>query len=93
MAKQWEYCFITGIATRSAMLFPNYPTLNYISLKGIEMKDLGNKASASRPDEWRTASETDFVAHMIARLGLDGWEMVSVQAECIYFRRPIENGS
>lgn len=97
MLQKWEYCVITGLIPYMYGIKPNYPYLTYLSLKGIETPiNLGHSCARKRPQGWQKASEEQYVAHVIAKLGVEGWEMVgtattsSHPAHCIYFRRPIE---
>ena len=99
MQQKWEYCVITGIDVDALGGFePYYPCLTYFSLNGTEVINLSNKAASKRPSGWEKANEAGYVAHVIAKLGSEGWEMVGVGSgrsaqgtgpQCIYFRRPI----
>lgn len=102
MHEKWEYCVITGANATAGGFEPSYPKLTYFSLNGIHTEsDLGNRAKSSRPEGFRNVSEAGYVAHIIAKLGMEGWEMVGVGsasstqgvgAHCIYFRRRLSDG-
>jgi hypothetical protein len=98
--QQWEYCVMIGVQINTQGFGGYYPRLTYLSMSGIERDvDLGSKAAASRPKGWERVSEGGYIAHIIAELGAEGWEMVSavpqstsaqgVGAHSIYFRRPV----
>jgi len=99
MRQKWEYCVITGVDANAGGFKPHYPVLTYFALNGIEtIIDLGNGAKSSRPESWRNVSEAGYVAHIIARLGMESWEMAGVVSEshmqgtgshCSYFRRRV----
>jgi hypothetical protein len=99
MHQKWEYCVITGIDTSRGGFYTYYPQLTLFSLEGIRLvQDLGDQSRKNRPTGWENTREVDYVAHIIAELGLDGWEMVGAGTgssadgtgpQCLYFRRPI----
>lgn len=101
MQQKWEYCVITGIDVSSVGFKPHFPKLTYFSLNGIETQiDLGNSAASKRSENWKDVSEAGYVAHIIAKLGMEGWEMVGTGSgssnqgtgiHCNYFRRPIND--
>jgi hypothetical protein len=75
----------------------DFPRLYFFGLNGISQAvNLADNGVRDRPAEWQKAYEPDYMAHIIAKLGLEGWEMVGtgthtdVRSHCIYFRRPIE---
>lgn len=95
---KWEYCVIKGVDYLGIGLTPSYPKLILFSLNGISEVDLSNKSAKTRPAGWEIRTESEYVAHTVAKLGLDGWEMVnavgaaSVQgtgATNLYFRRTV----
>ena len=93
--QKWEYCIITGSGANAGGFAPKYPQLIYFSPNGIETWiDLGNSDAKKRPSGWRKVGEAGYVAHTIAELGLEVWEMVGVASQeygshSIYFRRPV----
>ena len=97
--QKWEYCVITGVTTFASELSGKYPKLTYFFPRGFEKQiDLGNKAASQRPKGMEKVSEGEYIASVVAQLGMEGWEMVSAVNEApsdssrysIYFRRPIE---
>ena len=90
---QWESCVLTGTSSDSVLFKPYYPRLTYFSLDGIsEEVNLGANAADSRPEDFRAVSEANYVAHIIARLGLEGWELVGwgnngVFRHSLFFKR------
>ena len=94
--QKWEYCVLTGASFDFEGLQGKYPKLYIFSLEGISVVDLGNKASSQRPKGLEKANEAKYIAYTIAKLGLDGWEMVSAAngtagtQSKIFFRRQIE---
>ena len=99
--QKWEYCIITGVATdKNGMFGGLHPKLFFFLMDGIEEEDyLVDEAAFQRPRECKNVSEAGYIAYKIAKLGLEGWEMVETSIEsyteggvahCIYFRRPIE---
>jgi hypothetical protein len=99
--QKWEYCIITGVATDAKGRFGGLnPKLYLFLLDGLEEKeDLGDDTAFQRPPDWKKVSEAGYIAYKIAKLGIEGWEMVGTSIEsytkrgvahCIYFRRPIE---
>jgi len=95
MRQKWEYCRLTGYCgSASAVdgyMGTNDPYLTYFDLeRGATKVNLGKKhAKDHRPDEWKRASDGVYMAHTIARLGIEGWEMVGFQDYDFWFRRPI----
>lgn len=98
--QRWEYCAIFGANKSERDLTPKYPTLVYFTKKGAETVRLDNRSRAERPLEWQDAEEGEYVAHIIATLGLDGWELLSTFAGALglegmgstafYFKRPVD---
>jgi len=97
--QKWEYCLITGVEVSSIGKFDGYyPRLYFFGLNGLSQEvDLGNSGASQRPKGLEKVSEKEYIAHMIAKLGSEGWEMVSTGkggrgsgSNCIYFRRPLE---
>lgn len=100
--QKWEYCVITGVVINTnGVLTGRNPRLYHFSLDGIDKKEyLGDNAANARPRGWKDVNETGYIAHTVAMLGSEGWEMVGtgmgneiegIMAHCIYFRRPIED--
>lgn len=98
--EKWEYCVISGVGFISSTLFPNYPELIFFSVDGITKRiDIGNNAAHKRPEKFVKASEGEYLAHIIAKLGIEGWEMICAVSQdrssegigphCIYFRRKL----
>ncbi len=78
--QKWEYCAIKGVASMSRDMHPNFPALWGFSVEGLKIIEMKGK------------DEKEQVAHAIARLGEDGWEMAGVGADgevshIIYFKR------
>jgi len=98
--QKWEYCVITGLLVDVPSGFhTHHPKLNYFSSNGRLIEDLGNPGKLQRPKGFEQMDEIEYTASVIARLGNEGWEMVSAVNggygtgtlyHCIYFRRPIE---
>lgn len=90
---------LTGIWT-SSFFEGKYPQLYYFGLNGISKQvDLGNGAASQRPEGFKKVSEGGYIAHVIAKLGSEGWEMVGtgkgndqngLGSNNIFFKRPIE---
>jgi len=85
---KWEYCVLTGI--KGSNFYPHYPRLQRFTLDGYGLEDMVD--FGKRP---KGLTELTAVAQAIARLGEDGWEMVSAGSRgrlddtyCIYFKRP-----
>jgi hypothetical protein len=100
---RWGYCMITGLnggGSSGLDIACFYPRLIRFCAGGTKTEeDLAKRAAASRPRKWRDVSEAGYVAHVIAELGSEGWEMVGtgsgpvtgeLEYRCIYFCRPIE---
>ncbi len=94
--QQWEYCALFGANKSERELKPNYPTLVYFTKQGQETVPLDNAHRSERPSAWQDADEAEYVAHTIATLGLDGWELTTTArgsslegtgAITLYFRR------
>ena len=95
---QWEYCALFGANKNERELKPNYPKLIYFTKQGQQIVELDNAHRSERPSAWQEADEAEYVAHIIATLGLDGWELTTTArgsslegsgAIALYFRRPI----
>ena len=88
--QKWEYCIITGVKINSTGRFDGKsPRLYFFALNGVPVE-------TERPKELEKVGDNRYIANTIAKLGFDGWEMVSTgRAEdpmlhYIYFRQPIE---
>jgi len=99
--QKWEYCLITGVMVSSIGKFEGrYPRLYFFGLDGLSQEvNLGDSVASQRPKEFQKVSEGGYIAHWIAKLGSEGWEMVGtgkgddqsgLGANSIYFRRPLE---
>ncbi len=92
--QKWEYCVITGVIHQQGRFEGHYPQLIFFGLNGIsECIELNNKLTI--PQAFLKGPEGGYIAHTIAKLGFEGWEMVGVGSNesgvnNLYFRRPIE---
>ncbi|MEI7554984.1 hypothetical protein [Candidatus Chlorohelix sp.] len=82
MAK-WEYCCVIGMGKLMRNLEPSFPAIWFFREDGIEIVDIKSK------------TEGNDVAKVIARLGLEGWEMVGAgnngtEHHSLYFKKPKE---
>lgn len=64
-------------------------------IDGIVIRDFGNRGEVQKTNPFpREASTwTDRRACLAAQLGLQGWEMVNVDGDTMYFKRSIERCS
>jgi len=82
--QKWEYCAITGISGGGNLLFPVTNPSNAILVKFTGEKQ-----------EWGGGvNDHDHLAQIIARLGIEGWEMVGCgnireNIHAMYFKRPL----
>ena len=81
--QKWEYLVIGGIRSTFNTY---YPKAYRITEKGRELlTDFKNLPGGT--------AEEDAVAQYIARLGMEGWEMVATGGDqsyhCIYFKRAV----
>lgn len=80
--QKWEYCVIKGVETESVFrtLYPYLTKFTIDDPKGYTVQKL--EKTSSEPEE-------TVVAKTIAKLGIDGWEMVNAIGERLFFKRPI----
>lgn len=89
--QQWEYCVIYGAAKDVRTLVPGQATLIYFTTDGARGYRLDDQTA--RPADMQQASAFDYFAHTIARLGLEGWELIEVANGSFagfFFRRPLQ---
>ena len=93
--QKWEYCFLTGIKSEIAGFAVFRPMLLTFTVDGCKTVFLGNAFRSNREINWKDKSEPDYVGHVIAKLGLDGWELIATaidegETHRLYFRRPVK---
>ena len=77
---RWEYCALFANGMEGRVMKPHYPTINYFTPEGTREQKLEGK-------------EFHELGKAIAKLGLEGWEMVATgslpktDAHAIYFKR------
>lgn len=92
--QKWEYCVITGVNGWGRVRVSS-PQVYFFGLNGFsQIIDLDKP-----PKEFEKMSDDAYLAHTIAKLGSEGWEMTGTGSEkffqdivrqTIYFKRPIE---
>lgn len=81
MAK-WEYCAVVGVSSDQHDLLGYFPAIWYFTAKGVRVVEI-------KGDEARQ------IGAAIARLGQEGWELVTAtspygEGADLYFRRATE---
>ncbi len=79
---KWEYCAVKGVSSQMRDLHPTFPALWYFGEQGVQITEL------------KSQPEKDEVAYTIAKLGMEGWEMVGGGhdgqiSHILYFKRPL----
>jgi len=93
--QEWEYCVLTGVMA-SYPVRTHYPKIVFFTVDGPKYRIL-SKGNEDVPVEWRNKKEAEYVPAIIAEMGLQGWELVTVEDftpigyESYYFKRQIEN--
>jgi len=90
--QQWEYCAVGPIKTESSWWYGSYPKLYYFTVEGQKILPIEKSPSID---------QQNMMAIVIAKLGQEGWEMVSggpVEGmdinnkgvmHYLYFKRPV----
>ena len=81
--QKWDYCALSGVGNLSGNFATHYPGMWFFTaLEGAKAIEVSGRG------------EEVVVARTIAKLGLDGWELVGVSPgysgwATLFFKRPI----
>ena len=92
--QKWEHCAVVGMRVDAEKLDPRYPAIWYFNPEGLKVVSLSKSGTEKGGPPFQLKKEANEVSKAIARLGMEGWEMVGCGTTAqvthtLYFKRPI----